>query len=249
MSQILSKKKRVQAEAFYNRLLKTLIDKHMPFMVGGTYAFNQYTGLERPTGDIDIKCPHEDYPTLLKTLTKEGYKTELVEIELNWLAKVYDDKGFYTDIIFAERNGLHKIQRSALQNARDGIVLGHKVKLEPIEDMISSKCYVHNRDRDDTGDVVHLILRQGGNINWELLLEKMDPHWQLLMSHILNFLFIYPSERHKVPEWVIEKLMDKLKVFFKKNAHEEKVTRGLLLSNDYQVGVAKWGFKPITELR
>jgi hypothetical protein len=249
MSQVIPEKKRPEAEAFYHQLLKTLLEKEMPFVIGGTYAFNQYTGLDRPTGDIDIKCPHEDYPTVLKTLTKAGYKTELAEIELNWLAKVYDEKGFYTDIIFAERNGLHKIDRSWLENARDGVVLGHKVKLEPVEELIRSKCYVHNRHRDDTGDVVHLILKQGKSLNWELLLQKMDPHWQLLMSHILNYLFIYPSEREKIPSWVIERLMAKLKDFFAASPQQEKVTRGLLLSNDYQVGVAKWGFRPITELR
>lgn len=249
MSKALTGKKAKQAEEFYDKLLKTLIDKNLPFMIGGTYAFNQYTGLDRATGDIDLMCPQEDFPTILKELTKSGYQTELAEIELNWLAKVKDNEGYYTDIIFAERNGLNKIDRSVLENAREGKVLGHTVKLQPVEDMIRSKTYIHNRHRDDTGDVIHLILKQGRTLNWEYLLQKMEPHWELLMAHLLHFIFIYPSERRIIPKWVIKKLMKHLEDEFAEDPPKEKVTRGLLLSNDYQVGVAKWGFSPITELK
>lgn len=249
MSEPLTGKKAEQAEAFYDNLLRTLIDKKLPFMIGGTYAYNKYTGLDRATGDIDIMCPYEDYPQILKELTKAGYKTELAEIELNWLAKVKDEHGYYTDIIFAERNGLYKIDRSLVENAPEGTVLGHKVKLQPVEDMIRSKTYIHNRHRDDTGDVIHLILKQGRHMNWKLLMDKMEPHWELLMAHIMNFIFVYPSERRIIPEWVIDELMKRLKKLFSEEPPKEKTTRGLLLSNDYQVGVAKWGFRPVTELK
>jgi hypothetical protein len=249
MSQPLTGKKAIEAEKFYDKLIGILLEKKLPFMIGGTYAFNQYTGLDRPTGDIDIKCTFEDYPRILKALAKEGYETSLAEIGRNWLAKVKDRHGFYTDLIFGERNGLYQINPSWLANAKDGVVLGHKVKLEPIEDLLRSKMYVQNRDRADVGDVVHLILRQGQNINWKLLLEKTDPHWELLMAHILFFLFIYPSERDKIPAWVIDELMKKLKKLFATDPPKEKNTRGLLLSTDYEVGVAKWGFSPITELK
>lgn len=139
--------------------------KKLPFMIGGTFAFMEYTGIERDTGDIDIKIPYEDHPHILKILSESGYKTELAEIELNWLAKVTHPEGYYTDIIYAERNGLYKVERSWFKNANDATVLGHKVKLEPLEEMIRSKSYVRNRHRDDTGDVVHLILRQGKTID------------------------------------------------------------------------------------
>jgi hypothetical protein len=249
MSLALTGKRKEQAEQFYDKLLAFLEKSKIPFMIGGTFAFNEYTGLDRPTGDIDIMCTAEDYPKVLKTLTKAGYKTELAEIELNWLAKVYDEEGYYTDIIFAERNGLHKIEKSWFDQAREGTVLGHEVKLEPIEEMLRSKMYVQNRDRHDGGDVLHLILRQGRSINWEILFEKMEPHWELMLSHILNFLFVYPSEREVIPNNVINKLMKKLEDRISHQPTKSKITRGLLLSNDFQVGVSQWGFTPITELK
>ena len=249
MSLALTGKKKERAEVFYDKLLTTLIRKKLPFMVGGTFAFSAYTGIERETGDIDIMIPHEDYPAVLKGLTDAEYKPELAEVELKWLAKVYDEKGFYTDIMWAERNGLHQIDHSWLEKAGSGEVLGHKVKLVPIDEMVRSKCYVRNRHRDDTGDVIHLILKQGKNIDWKTLMQKMDEHWELLMSDILMFLFIYPSERSLIPKWVIEHLVVKLEDRIAHAPTKDKITRGLLLSNDYQVGVAQWGFNPITELK
>jgi hypothetical protein len=249
MSIALTGKKKEQAEKFYDKLLTTLIRKRLPFMIGGTFAFSEYTGIERETGDIDIKIPYEDHPMILKALTDEGYKTELADIKMNWLAKVTDVEGFYTDIIYAEGNGLYQVERSWFDRAPEGSVLGHKVKLEPVEEMIRSKAYVRNRHRDDTGDVVHLILRQGKNIDWHILLEKMAPHWELLLSALLLFLFIYPSERKLIPNWVIERLVGKLEDRISHEPTKSKITRGLLLSSDYQVGVSNWGFTPVTELK
>jgi hypothetical protein len=249
MSVPLLGKKKEQAEKFYDKLITTMIRKRLPFMVGGTFAFMEYTGIERETGDIDIKIPYEDYPSILQTLSEAGYKTELAEIELNWLAKVTDPDGFYTDLIYAERNGLYKVRRKWLERAGEGHVLGHKVKLEPVEEIIRSKCYVRNRHRDDSGDVVHLILRQGKNVNWRMLMKRTEPHWELLLSTLVLFLFIYPSERKVIPRWVIKELVDKLNDRVATPPTKERITRGLLLSSDYQVGVANWGFTPITELK
>jgi hypothetical protein len=249
MSLALTGKKKEQAEAFYDKLLSTLIKKKIQFMIGGTFAFSAYTGVERDTGDIDIKIPYEDHPTVLKTLTEAGYRPELAEIELGWLAKVYDEKGYYTDLIFGERNGLYKVERAWLTRATEGTVLGHRVLLEPVEEMIRSKSYVQNRHRHDGGDVVHLLLRQGKRVDWKELMSKMAPHWELLMGHVLTFLFVYPSEREVIPKWVIEHLVVKLEERVSHPPTKEKITRGLLLSNDYQVGVSLWGFRPITELK
>lgn len=251
MSQPLIGKKKEEAEVFYEKLLRILIQKNLPFMVGGTYAFNAYTGLDRPTGDIDIKSTEEDYPKILKALAEAGFHAELREIELNWLAKVHDpqNKAHCTDIIFAERNGLHKIDSTWLKHAREGNVLGHRVRLEPVEEMVRSKIYVQNRHRADSGDVVHLILKQGKTMDWNLLLEKTQPHWELLMAHILFFLFVYPSERKAIPTFVIDTLLDHVKSLYAGETPKNKVTRGLLLSNDYQVAVSQWGYTPITELK
>lgn len=249
MSLALTGREQQKAERFYDQLLNILLQKNLPFMIGGTFAFNEYTGLDRATGDIDILTTEQDYPKILKVLSDAGYKTELAEIELKWLAKVFNDD-YYTDIIFAQRNGLYTITDETFKRARQGTVLGHKVKLEPVEDLIVSKCYVQNRHRSDMGDVVHLILRQGKTLDWQLLYQKMEPHWELLAAHVLFFMFIYPSERNIIPKWFIEKiLIENVQERISHPPTKTRITRGLLLSNDFEVGVSQWGFVPIQELK
>jgi hypothetical protein len=71
----------------------------------------------------------------------------------------------------------------------------------------------------------------------------------LLASSILFFFFIYPSERKNVPQWLVEKLLQKATERISHEPTTNKITRGLLLSNDFQVGVSKFGFKPIEEMK
>lgn len=235
------------AENFYKELLDFLLAKNLPFMIGGTYALTHYTGIERPTKDIDIVTTEKDYPTILKVLSEAGFHTKLHEVELNWLAKVYKGS-FFVDIMFAERNGLHTVDQTWIQQAGDGSILDRSVKLIPVEELIRSKAYIQNRDRNDSADVIHLILKQGKDLDWNILFEKMEPHWEILASFLFQFLFIYPSERKVIPDWVIEKLMEKAKDRLSHPPTKDKITRGLLLSSDYEVGVSHFGFKPIRTL-
>lgn len=239
--------KQKQAEEFYKELLDFMIEKQLPFMIGGTYAFSVYTGIERPTKDIDIVTTEQDCPHVLQVLAEGGFHTKLHEVELNWMAKVYKDD-YFTDIMYAERNGLHKVDDSWLKKARDGTVLDRKVKLIPVGELLRSKIYIQGRGRSDLPDVIHLILKQGKTMDWQLLLQKMDPHWELLASALFLFLFVYPSERNVIPEWVLEDTMKKLKQRLSHLPIKDRITRGLLLSSDYEIGISQWGFQPIRTL-
>lgn len=235
-----------QAEGFYTNLLGLLLKQEVPFMVGGTYAFSSYTGIYRPTKDMDLVSTHELYPQILKVSSEAGYRTEL--LDPNWLAKVYNDH-YFADVIFAERNGLHKVNTSWLRHARVGEVLGHQVKLMPVEEMIRSKAYIQFKDKYDGADVIHLILLYGKTLDWNLLLSTMNPHWEILFAHILNFSFVYPSERDVIPSWIIAELMKRVQNSFSSPTPTEKITRGLLISSQYNVAIEKWGFKPVQNLR
>lgn len=241
-------KQQKKAEEFYGELISLLLKQNLPFMIGGTYAFTAYTGIERPTKDMDIRCAFEHYPAILKAFSDAGYKTQISEER--WIAKVHDpSQTFFTDVIFGEKNGLAKIDTGWLNRARQGNVLGHMVKLEPIEDMIRSKAYIQHKERFDGADVIHLILKYGKTIDWEFLVSKMEPHWEVLFAHLVNFIFVYPSEKHIIPQWVLESYLKRAKSEFLKLPKEDHVTRGLLISSQYEPAVVKWGYKPIHELK
>jgi hypothetical protein len=233
------------ADTFYGDLLDLLIGHNVSFMIGGTYAFTAYTGIERPTKDMDIFATVEDYPKILRLCSDAGFKTALHDEY--WIAKIHSNK-YYTDVIYAEKNGLVKVTKEWLDNAHQGTLFGHQVKLVPPEEMIRSKAYIQHRERHDGADVVHLILQIGKALDWRQLLDKMEPHYEIILGHILTFLFVYPAEKGLIPQWVLNELLDRAKKEFAAPPFKERITRGLLISTQYEVGVAQWGYNPIKKL-
>ena len=53
------------AEKFYAESLRELARTDIPFLVAGTFAVSAYTGVSRPTKDLDIFCKAGDYPRIL----------------------------------------------------------------------------------------------------------------------------------------------------------------------------------------
>lgn len=236
------------AEKFYSDLIKILLSKKLPFMVGGTYALSAYTGIERPTKDIDFITTFDAYPKILKTLSEHGYKTALHDEfkEGDWIAKVKKDH-HTADVIYAERNGLEKVDKSWLKLARDGEVLGNKVKLVPVEEMIRSKAYIQHKERFDGSDIINLMLKFGKTIDWKYLQKRMEPNWEILFGHIINFIFVYPNDIDVIPKSLVRDSIVRLnRILAKKPEKQEKITRGLLISSQYDVAVKQWGYKPIS---
>ncbi|HEV2569618.1 hypothetical protein [Sphingomonas sp.] len=60
---------------------------------------------------------------------------------------------------------------------------------------------------------------------------------------LLNFRFIYPSERDLIPRWLMDELLERLQAPMEMPAPGVKVCRGRIFSpHDYQTDVAEWGF-------
>ena len=38
----------------------------------------------------------------------------------------------------------------------------------------------------------------------------MEVHWEVLLMHLLNFRWIYPTERDNVPRWLMDELLERL---------------------------------------
>ena len=91
-----------QAEAFYAEALHELSSLGLPFLLAGTYAVSAYTGITRPTKDLDIFCKAGDYPRILGHFQSRGYAVEIEDAR--WLAKVRTGEYFF-DLIFASANG------------------------------------------------------------------------------------------------------------------------------------------------
>ena len=228
------------AEIFYTEILDILLRSSIPFMVGGTYAFNAYTGITRATKDIDIITTKTYCLQILKLLQKKGFAVELLDDI--WIGKVYHDD-FFVDIIFAERNNVYQVKPSWFDLARPGTVLGKKVMLLPIEYMISTKVYVKFREKYDGSDINYLLLQYAKDIDWQVLTQQVAIHWQLLFVHLVMFGFVFPSARDTIPSWVIKKYSEQTQTFFSQTT-TDKITHGHLISYEYQWAINNWHYKP-----
>jgi hypothetical protein len=113
-----------------------------------------------------------------------------------------------------------------------------------MEDGMLSKAFIMERERYDGADIAHLVRANAERINWKRLVERFGPHWRVLLAHLTLFGFIYPGERDRVPRWVMEHLMGRLKAeVAQPPAQDPHVCAGTLLSREqYLHDVEKLGY-------
>src|SRR6059058_3625920 len=59
--------------AFYRRTLHVLSDARVPFLVGGSHALLNYTGIIRETKDLDLFLRRSHIDMALQALRESGY--------------------------------------------------------------------------------------------------------------------------------------------------------------------------------
>lgn len=211
------------------------------FVVGGAYAYGEYTGIYRDTKDLDVFLRKRDASKALDVLDRDGWRTE--KTYGVWLYKAFKGEWF-VDLIFSSGNGVAAVDDTWFEHARTGEVFGQKVLLAPAEELIWSKAFVCERERYDGADVAHLIQRAGKQMNWVRLMRRFERYWEVLLSHLLLYRFSYPSERSVVPSWVMSSLMSKAVETMKDGDWPDRICRGNLLSSvNYQVDIREWGYR------
>jgi len=226
---------------FYRAAMNALQAENIPFLVGGAYAFAQYTGIARHTKDFDIFCMKEHAEAALAVLAKHcGCKVD--QTFPHWLYKAYLGENFI-DIIFSSGNGVAVVDEKWFSRAQDAVVLGTKCKIIPAEDMIWSKGFIMERERFDGADVVHVLLGWGKRMDWNHLIERFAGHWRVLYSHVSLFGYIYPSEMDKIPDWVVETLTQRLIEEQKAKVESVKLCMGTFISREqYLRDISDWDY-------
>ena len=235
-----------EAEDFYIRGLKLLAESRIPFLLSGTYAVTAFTGITRPTKDLDIFCKASDYPRILSFFKQQGF--EIAIEDERWLAKVYEGQWFF-DVIFSARSASIPVSDDWFEGAPEIEVYGTRVRITKPTELIWSKVFLQDRYRYDGADVAHVILKKSDEIDWKKLMAYMELHWEVLLTHLLNFRYIYPSERDLVPRWVMKELTDRLCAHLEMPPPQVKVCRGRVFSpRDYITDITEWGFADVVGL-
>jgi hypothetical protein len=231
----------IEACQFYRHAHQVLCEAGIPFLVGGAYALNRYTGIERRTKDLDYFVRKQDLERALEAFNHAGFRTEIAAP--HWLAKAWRTEHF-VDIIFASGNGVCAIDDEWFEHAVEDELLGLPVKLCPPEEIIWQKAYVQERDRYDGADIAHLIRALSPDLDWTRLLRRFGEHWRVLLSHLVLFGFIYPGERDKIPDWLMGELLHRLQQELAQPPSHTDLCRGTLLSRQqYLVDIEQWGYR------
>jgi len=190
---------------FYGRALTALTDAGVPFLIGGAVALNHHTGIWRNTKDLDLMVPPEEVERALAELERLGCEVEVVDAV--WLSKAhYKEGGLYVDLIHCNSNGTFPVDASFFERAGATRLLGVDVPVMSAEDLLLSKMFVGSRDRWDGADVLHLLYATKGALDWDTVLARAEPHWELLFSHLVLFRYAYPQAKGMVPQRVWDTL-------------------------------------------
>jgi hypothetical protein len=213
--------------AFYRHVLATLVTAAPPFLIGGAYALNHYTGLNRHTKDLDLFVRRSDFDQVAQALRQAGYEVELTYP--HWLGKIHANDHF-VDLIFSSGNGLAEVDDAWFAHAAPAELLGVPAQICPPEETIWSKAFVMERERYDGADIVHLLQATSEHLDWSRLLARFGPHWRVLLSHLTLFGFVYPALRDRIPVWVMDQLIASLREETHTAPNPHCVCRGTLLS-------------------
>jgi hypothetical protein len=229
-----------ETRAFYGEAMRVLHEAGVSFLVGGAYALHLYTGIERHTKDMDVFLRPDDSRAALDALAAAGCRTELTFP--HWLGKARRSDDFI-DVIFSSGNGMAPVDDQWFEHAVTGEVLGVPARLVPAEEMVWQKSFVQERERYDGADIAHLLRAAGRDLDWPRLLSRFGPHWRLLLSQLVLFGFVYPSERDRVPAWVMNDLVVRLQAEVASPPPQERVCQGTLLSREqYLIDIERWGY-------
>jgi hypothetical protein len=227
---------------FYVQAMRTLEEHGVPVLVGGAYALARYTGIVRHTKDFDLFLHRRDYDRAMGVLERLGCRTELTFP--HWLGKAHRE-GLYVDLIFSSGNAIAEVDDTWFQHAVPSQVLGYPARLCPAEEMIWSKSFIMERERFDGADVLHILYACGARLDWRRLLERFgEEHWRVLLAHLVMFGFVYPGARGRVPEWVMQLLVESLARESDSDGAALPLCRGPILSREqYLVDLYEWGLE------
>ena len=216
------------AKNLYRLGLQDLQRSGVPFLVGGAFALESYTGLVRRTKDLDVFALREDVDGLMRFLAAAGYETE-VRFP-HWISKAHKG-GHVIDIIFGSGNGICAVDQKWFDAAPTAtMMMGERVRLVPAEEMIWSKAFIMERERYDGADIARLLHARCEKLDWGRLLWRFDRQWRVFLSHLVLFGFVYPGRRLQIPHWLMRELMHRLDMEMQTLSSDRDVCQGTLLS-------------------
>src|SRR5438105_351668 len=235
-----AKRRKDKSDRLHRRSVVALQDTDIPFLIGGAYVVEVYAGVSRQTKDFDLYLRPQHVDLALDALKRAGYKTK--KTFPHWLAKASRGRD-HVDMIFRAGNGLCEVDDSWFERAHGHEFLGLSVKLCAPEEMIWMKAYIMERERFDGADIAHILQSCAEKLDWPHLIRRFGPDWRVLLSHLVLFGYIYPGERDKIPNAIMDDLVARLRSE-QGTGETTRICNGTLLSRkQYLLDIQERGFR------
>ncbi len=194
-------------EEIYCRVISEANARGLRFAIGGGFAVNAYTGLQRNTKDLDIYVTPADREAMIETLSRAGMSDyyEKLPYDRRWIYRGYAD-GVIIDVIWAMANQVAQVDEAWLTRGAEAQFVGVQLRLLPPEELLWTKLYIVQRDRCDWPDVLNLIYSKGETLNWQRLLDRLGSDTALLAGVVSLFAWLCPGRVDTVPNWLWRRL-------------------------------------------
>jgi len=230
----------MEEQEVYVEALRLLNDNGIHYVVSGAVALGHYTGLWRNTKDLDLFLVQKDLTAALSVLATHGYNVGTPAP--HWLA--HAKKGqYYVDLIHGFGGWRAAVDEAWYERGPRDTLLGQPVKIAPVEELIWIKSYVAHRERFDAADILHLIQASHDRMDWQHLIDRYGPCWEVLLFYLNIYEFAYPTRRSDIPAWVKQELHNRWDALKQQAPPRPEMTRGTLLDRfsyliDVQEGLA-----------
>jgi len=193
--------------AVFREVLAAARATGVPFALGGGLAISFYTGLWRPSKDLDLYILRADREAVIRAVTGLGLRDyfDAAPYDRAWIYRAYG-RGVIVDLIWALANGIADVDHTWL-----GCGVVTEVECEPLplispEEMFWSKVHVVQRDRCDWPDLVNLLLMAGPAFDWQRLLRRLGSEQPLLAAVLALFAWLAPGRSAQLPKWLWSRL-------------------------------------------
>ena len=224
----------------FRDVLRFMNDKGIPYVVSGTFALHEHTGIWRQTKDMDLFVTPGDMRRALELFKAAGYETWVKDPV--WLGKVVRGKHF-VDLITGMSNAVLQVDKSWIERGVEADVSGIPSRVLGAEELLASKIFVVRRERFDGADVVHIIYAMRDLLDWNRVFQLVGDHWEMLLWSLVFFRYIYPRQANEIPRWVWHDLLAR----FERDLIDPKLDapfRGSLIDeNMFAIDVQEWGME------
>jgi hypothetical protein len=187
----------------YRFVINEAQERGTKFALGGGFAINAYTGLQRDTKDLDMYVTPSSREAMIEILGRAGMSDyyEQAPYDRKWIYRGHAN-GVIVDVIWAMANQVTEVDEAWLTRGPEVNVGEQQLRLLPPEELLWTKLYVIQRDRCDWPDVLNLIYSRGDTLDWEHLLKRLGADAALLAGVLSLFAWLCPGRVWTIPDWL-----------------------------------------------